>query len=61
MDNEMCEGHLIPRRKWYKLDFMQHYECEACLPDENNKLCPDYKPISVFKVKEGGLDGIKRD
>lgn len=58
---EMCEGHLIPRRPWYKLDFIQHYECEACVPDRNNVFCPDYKPIGAYIVREGDNESGHKD
>jgi hypothetical protein len=43
---EMCLGHLIPRKtKCYTL-----YECNLCEINEENKNCPNYKPIRTFEV-----------
>ena len=43
---QLCLGHIAPRNR----------QCPECIADDLNRICPDYKPIGIYKINIEEVD-----
>ena len=46
---EMCLGHKLKN----------HYKCNYCVDDGENKYCPSYRPIKVVRLEHFDIDVVE--